>query len=43
MILDEIALTCGAAFRTARYTEYSVIFPAVFWGGSHDKCAPSVL
>ena len=33
----------AAAFRTARYTEYSVILPAVFCGGSHDKWAPSVL
>ncbi|KAK2194273.1 hypothetical protein NP493_1g10012 [Ridgeia piscesae] len=35
--------TCVAALRTARYTEYSVIRPAVFWGGSQDKCAPSGL
>ena len=35
--------TCGAAFRTARYTEYSVILPAVFCGGSHERCAPSAL
>lgn len=41
MLLEELTIERVLTLRTAKHTEYSVIFPDELGGGSHDKWAPS--